>query len=51
MEKHEKNAQAIVEILSNNAKVKSVFYPGLAHHPSHEIAKKTTKWFWGNAEL
>ena len=47
MEKHEKNAQAIVEILSNNAKVKSVFYPGLAHHPSHEIAKKQQSGFGG----
>ena len=47
MEKHEKNAQAIVEILSNNAKVKSVFYPGLAHHRSHEIAKKQQSGFGG----
>ena len=34
-------------ILSNNAKVKSVFYPGLAHHPSHEIAKKQQSGFGG----
>tara|TARA_S200000501_G_scaffold357219_1_gene380661 strand:+ start:583 stop:1734 length:1152 start_codon:yes stop_codon:yes gene_type:complete len=47
MEKHQNNAQAIVEILSNNAKVKSVFYPGLSHHPSYEIAKKQQSGFGG----
>ena len=47
MEKHEKNARAIVELLSNNPKVDSVFYPGLPHHPSHEIAKKQQSGFGG----
>ncbi len=47
MEKHQKNAQAIVEVLSNNAKVQSVLYPGLTHHLSHEIAKKQQSGFGG----
>ena len=47
MEKHQNNAKAIAEALSNNAKVGSVFYPGLPHHPSHEIAKKQQSGFGG----
>jgi len=47
MEKHEKNASAIVELLSNNSKVKSVYYPGLEEQPSHAIAKKQQNGFGG----
>ena len=47
MEKHEKNATAIVELLSNNSKVESLYYPGLPSHPSHEIAKKQQSGFGG----
>jgi len=47
MEKHEKNASAIVELLSNNSNVESVYYPGLSLHPSHEIAKKQQSGFGG----
>jgi cystathionine gamma-synthase len=45
MEKHEKNANALVEVLSNNKKVAKVYYPGLSHHPSHDIAKKQQSGF------
>ena len=47
MEKHEKNAAALAQVLSNNKKVKAVHYPGLAHHPSHKIAKKQQQGFGG----
>ena len=47
MDKHQKNAAAIAELLSNNKKVKCVNYPGLSHHPTHEIAKKQQKGFGG----
>jgi cystathionine gamma-synthase len=47
MEKHEKNAAAIVELLSNSDKIKTVYYPGLSNHPSHAIAKKQQKGFGG----
>tara|TARA_B100000287_G_C20651668_1_gene787109 strand:- start:1042 stop:2190 length:1149 start_codon:yes stop_codon:yes gene_type:complete len=47
MEKHEENATAIVELLSNNSKVESLYYPGLLNHPSHEIAKKQQSGFGG----
>ena len=47
MERHEKNATALAQILSNNKKVKTVHFPGLPHHPSHEIAKNQQKGFGG----
>ena len=47
MEKHEKNAKALVEVLSNNKKVAKVYYPGLPHHESHDIAKKQQNGFGG----
>ena len=33
------NAMAIAEYLANDARVKKVYYPGLASHPGHAIAK------------
>ena len=47
MQKHEKNATAIVELLSNHPKIDKVYYPGLASHPSHAIAKKQQSGFGG----
>jgi len=47
MQKHEKNATAIVEVLSNHPKIDKVYYPGLASHPSHAIAKKQQSGFGG----
>ena len=47
MKKHEQNALALVEFLSNNSKIKSVFYPGLTTHPSHNLAKRQQNGFGG----
>tara|TARA_B100001250_G_scaffold191818_1_gene164878 strand:+ start:1640 stop:2818 length:1179 start_codon:yes stop_codon:yes gene_type:complete len=47
MQQHEKNAVAIVELLSNHPKVGNVYYPGLSDHPSHSIAKKQQSGFGG----
>ena len=47
MEKHQKNAASIVELLSNHPKVDKVYYPGLQSHPSHAIAKKQQSGFGG----
>ena len=47
MKTHEKNAAALAQVLSNNKKVKTVYYPGLEHHSSHEIAKKQQNGFGG----
>ena len=47
MERHCANAMAIARFLSRHPKVKKVFYPGLASHPGHQIAKKQMTGFGG----
>lgn len=47
MEQHEKNAQIIVDFLSKHKKIKRIYYPGLATHPGHKIAKKQMSGFGG----
>jgi len=37
---HCQSAQRIAEWLASHPRVESVFYPGLATHPGHELAKK-----------
>lgn len=34
------NAQAVCEFLENHPQVEAVYYPGLANHPQHELAKE-----------
>lgn len=40
MERHCTNAMKVAEFLEKHPKVDRVYYPGLASHPSHEIAVK-----------
>jgi cystathionine gamma-lyase len=40
MERHCQSAQVIAEFLEGHEKVRKVFYPGLASHPQHALAKK-----------
>jgi cystathionine gamma-lyase len=40
MERHCANGQAIAEFLEGHAKVRKVFYPGLASHPQHALARR-----------
>ena len=40
MERHCANAMAVASFLEGHEKVKKVFYPGLASHPQHALAKK-----------
>ena len=40
MERHCANAQAIAEFLASHPKVQQVFYPGLASHPQHALARR-----------
>lgn len=47
MEKHNQNATKIAEYLQAQPKVKKVFYPGLASHPQHDLAKKQMRGFGG----
>lgn len=39
------NARHIVKVLQNNDQVANVYYPGLEHHPRHEVAKKQMRDF------
>jgi len=43
VQRHCENGVKVTEFLNNHPKVKTVFYPGLASHPFHEIAKKQMK--------
>src|SRR6202000_1700680 len=40
MERHCANALAVAQFLEGNEKVRKVFYPGLASHPQHALAKR-----------
>ncbi|MDT2603355.1 cystathionine gamma-synthase [Enterococcus dongliensis] len=47
MEAHQKNAEIIANFLSNHPAVAKVYYPGLAEHPSHNVAAKQMRGFGG----
>jgi len=47
LERHCKSALRIAEWLSHHPKVEKVYYPGLASHPQHELAKKQMNGFGG----
>src|SRR3989344_3170840 len=47
MEKHEKNAIKVADLLVNNKKVAKVYYPGLLSHPGYTVAKKQMSGFGG----
>lgn len=45
MRVHGENAAAVVDLLSRYAAVQAVYYPGLATHPGHELAKRQQSHF------
>ena len=47
IKQHCANAQAVAEYLAQHPLVDKVFYPGLASHPNHVIAKQQAKGFGG----
>ncbi len=47
MRQHQQNAWAIAHFLSEHPRVESVYYPGLASHPDHELAKLQMSGFGG----
>ena len=47
MKQHCANAEKIANYLNNHPKVEKVYYPGLATHVGHEIAKKQMKGYGG----
>jgi cystathionine beta-lyase/cystathionine gamma-synthase len=47
MREHERNARAVAEFLAARPDVERVYYPGLASHPQHELAKRQMRGFGG----
>ncbi len=51
MRQHSENAQAIAEALDGHAAVSRVYYPGLPHHPGHDLAVRQMRGFGGMLSL
>ncbi|HQR42452.1 MAG TPA: cystathionine gamma-synthase, partial [Gemmatales bacterium] len=51
MEKHCQSARYLADWLAHHPKVEQVYYPGLASHPGHAIAKKQMRDFGGMVSL
>jgi cystathionine gamma-lyase len=47
MQRHEENAVAIAKALEHQPLVSRVYFPGLASHPGHDIARKQMTGFGG----
>ena len=47
VKQHNVNALAMAEYLEDHKAIKKVYYPGLASHPNHSIAKAQMKGFGG----
>ncbi len=47
MQRHEQNAIAIAKALEGHALVRRVYFPGLASHPGHDIARRQMTGFGG----
>ncbi|MFY9743092.1 MAG: PLP-dependent aspartate aminotransferase family protein [Candidatus Sulfotelmatobacter sp.] len=45
MEIHDRNGRIVADFLANHRKIKKVFYPGLADHSQHELAKRQMSGF------
>jgi cystathionine gamma-synthase len=47
MQRHNENGQRVAEFLEAHPRIEKVFYPGLASHPYHEVARRTMRGFGG----
>ncbi len=45
MEQHDRSGRKVADYLSKHKKIAKVFYPGLADHPQHELAKRQMSGF------
>lgn len=45
MERHNQNGIEVAKFLDGHKKVKKTFYPGLPHHPQHQLAKRQMTGF------
>lgn len=51
MDRHGLNATRVADMLTAHPAVTAVLYPGLPHHPGHEIAAKQMRGFGGMVSL
>ena len=47
MQRHDENARELAAMLAKHPQVTKVFYPGLADHPQHALAKRQASGFGG----
>jgi cystathionine beta-lyase/cystathionine gamma-synthase len=47
VERHNANARVVAEFLAGDRRVTHVYYPGLASHPDHDIARRQMSGFGG----
>ncbi|AJY76899.1 bifunctional cystathionine gamma-lyase/homocysteine desulfhydrase [Paenibacillus beijingensis] len=47
MEAHERNARDVASFLSGHPAVHRIYYPGLASHPGHAVARRQARGFGG----
>ena len=47
MEAHDRNGRQVANFLAEHPRVEKVYYPGLASHPQHELAKRQQSGFGG----
>ncbi|MFO0901771.1 MAG: aminotransferase class I/II-fold pyridoxal phosphate-dependent enzyme [Pirellulales bacterium] len=47
MQRQNENGQRLAEFLAAHPRVERVYYPGLASHPYHEVARRTMRGFGG----
>lgn len=47
MQRHNENGLAVAQFLEEHPRVEKVYYPGLASHRDHEVAKRTMRGYGG----
>jgi len=47
MQRHNENGQRVADFLNEHPRVERVYYPGIATHPSHQIAASQMRGFGG----
>ncbi|HXX21213.1 MAG TPA: PLP-dependent aspartate aminotransferase family protein [Candidatus Acidoferrum sp.] len=51
MQRHEQNATAIANALNGHPLIRRVYFPGLASHPGHDIARRQMTGFGGMVSI
>jgi cystathionine gamma-synthase len=47
MQRHNENGQRVAEFLESHPRIEKVYYPGLASHAYHDVARQTMRGFGG----